>query len=245
MYKPILPIVFFFMIFYTSQAIGQDRNADSVHFHETQLTLINSYNKAIGKQSRLYNGPDFSPYLFQSVTNANFLDSTKFAAGTVNYDGIVYANVPLIYNIHKDLVLSLLYNRLFTYSLVSDEVASFDMLGHHFINVWPDSLNKQMEAGFYNEVYHGKLQVLGRYVKTLQNENTGPTIDKVFIEKDTYYLKKGKAYYNVTKSGDFYKVLADKKKELKKYLNDKNINFNHNKEQAMALLAAYYDKLTN
>jgi hypothetical protein len=245
MYKPILPLLLFCLLFYTCQVFGQDRNADSLQSAQTEAYMLRGFNNAIGKQSRLYNGPDFSPYPFISATNANYRDTLKFTAGTVNYEGIVYTNVPLIYNIHKDLVLTLLYNRLFTYSLLSERLFYFDIMGHHFINFQPDSLNKQMAPGFYDELYHGKHQVLARYIKNLQTINSGQTIDKVFFESSTYYLKKGNRYYSVSSANDFYKLLGDKKKELKKYFNDSNVNFKHNREQAMVMLASYYDKITN
>lgn len=247
MTKPHISFLFFLfcVVFYNDQAMGQGKNADSTLLHQIETNTINDYRKAVGKHSMLYNGFDFEPYPFQSTTNANFKDTLAFTSGTVNYDGVVYSNIPLIYNIHKDLVLSLLYNKLFTYSLIGDKISEFDLLDHHFIRFYPDSLNKLMVEGFYDELYNAKLQVLSRYIKDLQTENNGSTITKVFTEKDTHFLKKGNTYYKVNSSGDFVNVLKDKKKELKKYIKDNKLNFRHDPDKAMIMVASYYDHLTN
>ena len=226
-------------------ALGQERNTDNLQLHQTEVNMVNGFNKAIGQQSRLFNGPAYISYNFNSKTNANFKDTTAFNIGTVNYDGIVYTNVPLMYDLHRDLLISQLTNGILIYSFISEKVYTFDLLDHHFVQLQADSVNKQMDVGFYDELYHHKLRLLARRTKNLQQEASGLVIDNVFISKTSYYLKKGNTYYNVNSQGKFFDVLKDKKKELKQYLKDNKIRFRDNPERAMVTLAAYYDHLTN
>lgn len=244
MNKPFLQLIILYCaIFYNSHVLGQNRGNDSLHQPEASIT--NSFNKAMGKQAGLYNGPEFVPYGFISPTNANFKDSVTFVIGNVNYDGVLYTRVPLIYDLHQELLITRLYNGFTSYSLLNEKVDNFDMLDHHFIRFQPDDTNKIMTAGFYDELYNNKLQVLAKRYKDLQEEHLEYAITNVFSEKDNYFLKKGNKYYSVKNSSDFLKVLNDKKIELKKYVKDNKLDFRKNREASMIMLVSYYDKITN
>jgi len=242
--------LFFLILLYSAsfsnnKALAQQKNTDSVLLHQTTANMAGAFYKTIGDRSRLYNGPAVDPYDFRSATNANFKDTAAFNNGNVNYDGILYTNVPLIYNINRDLLISRIINGFATYSLLSDRVAEFDLLGHHFIRLPADSLNKLNEAGFYDQLYNNKLLLLARRTKEIEQEAISRGVGKFFVEKTSYFLKKGRTYYSVNSQGKFLDVLKDKKKELKQYIKDNKLKFGDNPERVMTMLAAYYDHLTN
>lgn len=228
------------------QAPGQAGVADSTQLNHITTNMANIYNKTVIEQSRLYNGPAFIQYPFRGVTNANFKDSVGFNNGTVNYDGIVYTHVPLIYNIDRDVLVSYLFNGFSMYTLLSEKVSAFDLLDHHFIRLLAD-FNSPSETGFYDELYHDKLWLLARRTKNIQEETEERTVKKYFVPKTYYYLKlkNGTTYYDVHNQGRFLNVLKDKKGELKQYLKNNKIRFKDDPEHAMVMLATYYDHLTN
>ena len=233
------------IVFANSTVMAQDRPADSVQLHTIAKNMEAVFNKAIGDRSGLYNGPAFIPYNFRSKTNANFKDTTSFSNGAVNYDGVVYTNVPLIYNLHKEVLVSHLYNGFSLYTFLNDRVYTFDLLDHHFVRILADTVNKQLTTGFFDELYNNKLRLLARRTKSIQEESSLQGISSIFVPKTEYFLKKGTMYYNVNSQGKFFDVLKDRKKELKQYLKDNKIKFGDNPEQAMITLAAYYDHLNN
>jgi hypothetical protein len=237
-------ILLYCALFGNNPVLAQDKIADSIQLRQTTANMAALFDKAVVEQSRLYNGPAFVPYKLKSETNANFQDLTDFNIGSVNYDGIVYTNVPLIYNIDRDMLVSKLYNGFSVYTLLSDMVYEFDLLNHHFVRILPDNLNKQMVAGFYDELYNGKLQLLARRVKTVQTATSLSGMKNVFYPKTDYFLKKGGVYYNANSRVKILDVLKDKKKELKQYIKDNKVDFGDNPEPAMVMLVAYYDHLT-
>jgi len=237
-------LIILFIASFCSHAFAQNKQADTAFAGRISENMVNYFNKAVGQQSRIFTGKQFEPYKFLSKTNANFNDTTGFTTGSITYEGVLYNNVQLIYNIERDLVVSLLYNNFSVYTLQSDKIEDFDIWGHHFIRLVPDSLNRQMDIGFYDELYQKKLQILVRREKSVQEETTTTTIHNVFIPKTNYYIKKRGLYYNINSQGKLLDVLKDKKKELKQFLKDKNIRYKDNPEQNMVLLAAYYDQLT-
>lgn len=238
-------VVLYCAISYNSYVFGQNRSSDSLQLHQLEANITNGFNKAMGKQAGLYNGPEFIPYGFVSPTNANFKDSVTFVIGNVNYDGVLYTNVPLIYDLHQELLITRLHNGFTSYSLLNEKIDNFDMFDHHFVRFQPDDINRIMAAGFYDELYNNKLQLLAKRYKDLQEEHLEFTITNVFSEKNTYFLKKENKYYRVQNSSDFLKVLRNKKNELKKYVKDNKLDFRKNRERSMIMLVSYYDKITN
>ena len=206
---------------------------------------IGQFNKAIGQQSLLYNGPAYDPGRLIK-NNPNYKDTAEANPGSIVYYGFAYKNIPLLYDIYQDVVASVWVDGESKYSFLTDKVSEFNLMGHHFIRLSPDSAGRKvLKGGFYDDVYTNKLQVLVKQVKIVHVTGAfvGPTD---FYETHTYYyLKKGGLYYEISGEGDLLSVLKDHENELKKYIKDNKIKFSNEPEQAMVLLAGYYDKLTN
>ncbi len=243
-----LLVICFVCTFYCNDSRAQVHPEDTLQQHLMAINMDNFYNKAIGRQSRLYSGFAYQMVTINSPGNAYFKDSTHVANGNVTYDGILYRNVPLLYDIYKDLLVSRTENGLFLYTLLNEKVDKFDLLGHHFINLPTADTNNVISPGFYDELYaNNQIQLLVKRKKVFQEDFHGTSGDKMsftVLINDKYYLKKDNLYYKVGSSGSFLNVLSDKKNELKKYLKDNNIKYKSDPEQAMILLAKYYNSLT-
>ena len=110
-------IVILFMLL-GKPVLGQTMFNDTAAQQIALNHIKDAYNTAIGEQSRLYNGPEYDTYSPVIKGNANFLDKDDFAPGTVTYDGIFYKDVPMIYDINKNVVVALLYNKFSKYILL-------------------------------------------------------------------------------------------------------------------------------
>lgn len=212
-----------------------------------QLVIANTvtaYQKAIGPQSQLYRGAIYEYYDVQSIGTPYFKDNPAFFEnGSVTYYGTSYKNIRLLYDLNLKQVITFLYDNISKLALLSEGVSAFDLHGHHFIKLVPDELNKKMDAGFYDELYNNKLQLLVKRSKSGQFESL--TAKRVYYSQNSYYIKKGGIYHSVNTKGQVLKLLNDKKKELKKYIKDRGIDYSDNKEQAMVMILAYYDSITN
>ncbi len=224
-----------------NRVLGQNNTADSAQLRQTTASMSALFISSVGEQSRLYNGPSYVGYGFASKTNANFNDTTAFGIGAVKYDGMAYTNVPLKFDMYSDILISRVSRGELAYCLVAEKVTSFDLFRHHFIMLGADSVGKDMDPGYYDALYDKKIRLVARRTKFLQQISA---IEQTFVKKNVYYLKKGNTWYNVNSQSKFLDALKDKQKELKQYLKDNKINFSDNPEEAMTMLAAYYDHLT-
>ena len=237
----------FLSVLTAGKLFGQAAPVDSSAVQSTlQQTTANFYI-AIGQQSRLYSGHEYLPYERTIKGNALYpLDAETWASGEVTYDGLLYKGVPMMYDIYKDALVVLLYNHFSMYTLLNERVHDFTFSGHHFVRVVADSLTNDksgISTGFYDQLYGGKVEVLAKRIKTIQNStNIAISLETYFIAKTEYYVRKGNTYYSVSGQGSFLNVLKDKKPLLQKYIKDNNIQFRQDPEGAMASLAAYYDQ---
>jgi hypothetical protein len=135
------------------------------------------------------------------------------------------------------------------YTLLNTKVHDFTFDNHHFVRLDADSIrndNSGISGGFYDQLYGGKIEILAKRVKSIQNSSTTEVVPETsFTSRDEYYLRKGDTYYKIGSQRSVLSVLKDKKSLLQQYLRQNNIRFNDNPEDAMAKMASYYDHLSN
>ena len=241
-----ISLLCFSSAFFIGTSFAQTAAPDSASL---QLASANFY-KAIGQESRLYNGHEYQPYDPRIKNSALFPDDAKtWATGEVNYDNLAYTGVPMMYDIYKDAVVVQLYNHFSMFTLLSERVRDFSFSGHHFIRINADQItdNKaELTTGFYDQLYAGKLEILVKRRKTIQNSSNAVAAPEIFFsETNDYYLKKGNVYYKIGSKGAILNLLKDKKNDLQKYLKQNNIRYGDNPELAMVKMATYYDQITN
>jgi hypothetical protein len=200
--------------------------------------VVNSFYESVNDQSRLYTGPQYQAYDTNVKGSANLGDAATFAKGTVQYDGFVYTDVPLMYDTYKDVVVVTPPRSSATISLVNERVQSFDLLSRHFIYM---EGAKDFNAGFYNELYNGKSQVLVKFSKEMQDTKASDA--KLFSAKTQLYVQNKGKYYSVNNENALLGAFSDKKHDLKQYMHDNGMDFKSNPEQTATKVAARYDEL--
>jgi len=245
-----ISILCFLSISFIGKSFGQAALSDSLPVKAIVAKTTTGFYKSIGQESRLYNGHEYPPYDPHIKGNALFpYDVQSWEPGQVNYDGVVYNNVPMMYDIYKDAVVILLFNKFSMFSLVSNRVHDFSFDSHHFVRVEADQSSDDksgITTGFYDQLYGGKTEVLAKRRKTIQtSSNAVAAPETFFVSTNDYYIKKGKNYYKISGPRSVLNVLKEKKSELQQYLRENRTQFRDNMEEAMAKIAAYYDHLTN
>jgi len=238
----------FLFIITGNTAFSQSAHSDSSSQRNAFNNAVSTFYASVGNESPIYNGPEYYFYDPNIKGNAYFSDINAFTDGVVNYDGVFYNGVQMIYDLYKDEVAVLLYNHFSKFSLVSEKVKSFDFLGHHFKNIVNDTIydRDNLKSGFYDELYNGKTEVLVKRAKDIQANTSGVNgLENYFNYKKDYYFRKGRIYYSISGKGSLLNVLKDKKKELQQYIRANNIKFGDDPEDAMVKIATYYDHLTN
>lgn len=228
-------------------AFGQQSNTNVIATPDTGNYMRRVFEFNLAEQSRLYNGTEYQFYNPNIEGSAYMNDAKFFDKGSVVYDGVQFDDVPLMYDLHTDQVISLLYDQYNKFRLVEDKVGQFDLYNHHFIRISIDSADRSvpLRTGFYDEIYAGKISLVVKRTKELKETSGARDLKKYFLAKNTYFLKKEGQYMNVNSERSFINALGDKKKELQRLMKENKLNYRKNPEHAMVMLATYYDRLSN
>lgn len=204
----------------------------------------NQFNKVESKKIGLeqLKKIDGSPY-----ANNQFIPSKLYKG-----DSLIATHVPMRYNIFSDQIelkdpkaetptpkAALLRNTDLTvqiydnkYRYSEDFVSEKGVPGSYFEVVWEDgeySLYKKMEV-----TYHPPFKAKTSF------DNDRPA---EFIQNEIYYLVKNKGEFTElpSRKSALYKVLGDKKKEVKNYIKKNDLDIDQEKD--LARLVAYYNSL--
>lgn len=198
------------------------------------------YNPFIASQSRLYNGTEHLGYSIRIKSHAYFLQK-ELAKGTVVYDELEFANVPMLYDLFKDQVVVQHFNGFTRLGLVSIKVKEFTLLNHHFIRLDSTS-GSSLVTGFYDEVYTGNMKVLvkrGKYIE----ETVKDELEREFVSLDMIFIKKDSTYHYIKNKKGLFTLLKDKAPAVKQYLRKNRIKYRKGRENAIVKATAYYDSL--
>jgi hypothetical protein len=250
MNKPIylFSAVLLFCAFFVQNARAQTTVSDSSSQQNALNNAIALYNTGIDIQAPIYTGPEYYFYDPHIKGNAYYMDINGFTKGSVYYDGTLYNNVSMLYDINTDQLVVLYPSRVSKFIAIKERVKSFDFLGGHFININADTLaaNGDVKSGYYRQLYNGRSEVLGKYSKSMQTTTSNTNgVENYFSFSKDFYIKKNNVYHSVGSKGSVLDLFKDKKKEVRKFISANDLDFRGNPEESLVKVATYYDHLSN
>jgi len=221
--------------------IQTDKNSQQLALKNT----VSRYYKSLGEQSGIYHGPAYTGYPYQLSNGHQFFESAKLTQGTIFYDGMLYQDIPMWYDLVKDQVVVQNIDSLSMISLHNERIDYFSMFGHEFKKIVQDPSNSNsLTTGFYDHIYIGKTEVLvRRYKGTLEDVSPEGIFTKILKQKNEIYLKKEGKYFSVLSSGSVLKALGNKQKEILSHLKKNAIKFKKDPEKAIVMMVSFYDQL--
>ena len=216
--------------------------ADSAAATGPLQKAISLYHRAIGNQAGIYSGTEYVDYKYQTEGHPYF-KSKHWGEGEVEYDGMLYSKVLMLYDIVNEAVVVAQLDHVESLSnkitIDLDRVEYFSLQGHHFVRLEQDSAAMTMPAGFYDLLYAGNTKVVAKRQKATKKE-VGVL---VYSEEDKFYIRRGGQYHQVKSKASVLKVFREHRKQLAKAMREHNISFKDNREQAIVWVAAHYDSL--
>jgi hypothetical protein len=220
------------------------QNADDTTLHENALNAIDVYYQNLGEESPLYNGSGYIEYAYTLQEGHPFFQITNFVNGNINLEGMIFHDVPMLYDIVKDQLIIQDFQRVYKINLPADRIQQFFLLDHLFVRLTPNA-SDPIKTGFYDQLYKGKTALFAKREKRVLEKYSNIQISKVVISQNIYYIKREGVYYTVKNKSSLLAALKSKKKEVQQYLKTNNIKFKREPERAMIMAVKYYDQLTN
>jgi hypothetical protein len=238
-------LLFFCSLFFSVKTFSQDTAEDSIAYASAIKNAKSIYHKALFPEEGLYTGPEYYGYPFRFQDGQPYYYKDQMDTGWIKYEGVLYENVAMRYDLIKDqLVVSQPRNNA-RICVINDRVARFHLFNTTFIYVKTDTAKAGIASGIYALLYeHNDNVLLKRYRKTITEElSMVEGVLRYITDANSFAIKKGNKYYPVSGKKDVLNVYADKKKQLQQYIRKNNLDFKHDKDNALTKAVAWYDSL--
>ncbi len=221
-----------------AQLLGQDSLTNRLAFDQA----VRQYHEYLTPEAGLYRGGEYARYAFTFKEGHPFFEQDHMRRGAVLYKGILYNDVPLIYDlVQESLVTNDVYNT-YLIALINEELDSFTIENNIFIHLRDSRDPTQPRAGFYQQLYKGHTCLMKKERKTIREEISN-TVERYIDYSVSYYLKKEDTWYPVNNRKSLFHALRDNGPELKKFMRKNKLRLREDKENVLLKVAAWYDSL--
>jgi hypothetical protein len=229
------------LLSFTEITYSQPKQKDTASYNAAIDSIKALYTKVTASQLLLYNGSEYlrSP---TSTKGHPFFEWENAVEGSLFYDGNLYQEVNMQYDIAKDELVIENYSHNNVMRLVPGKISFFTLQQHAFIYFMPGK-NSNMTPGFYEELTAGEMSIFVKREKRFTRSSNAEDNSTGYNQLNYYFIKKGTGYYAVADKQDLLSILKDKKDVLKKYIRQNQVNFKKDFEGSMVAVITYYSGL--
>lgn len=236
--RSFLPIIT--LCIFVIRAAAQNAPHDNFPDNSAAAQAVNLYNGILADQAETLNGHQYNLWPPAIKGSPYFTDTASFRPAKICYNNTWYKDVPVLYDVFLDAMVSSSRNILYTFR--NDKLSDVYLLGHHFIYL-NASAGTHLAPGYYDELYGGKSQVLVKHSCEVIKRTGLQSVETIYEQKNQIYIKKGDVYFPVSSKGSVLEVFSDKAKPMKQYIAQNKIAYRKDKEGSVLKLATYYDEL--
>ncbi len=237
--------LFLLYVILSNMAEAQGLSNDSLKNYPDLAYTVHLYYTSAGENSHLYTGYEYMTPDHRIKGNPYFLTDILTPAN-IFYDRTLYQNIPVLYDMERDLVVINRLDQNFKISLISEKLDSFLLQNHTFIRVARDSVHGvELVSGFYDRLYGGRSTVLVKRRKVVLDIPEYNSFRVEYREQDVYYVKFAGRYVEVNNKSSVLKLFRTRKSEIKSFLRKNKLKFKSDFEKTLVTASAYYDQLTS
>ncbi len=238
LYK-ILPIILLTLI--STPSFSQHEDTTS------EYLIREKAEKTYGLDDRLVSGL-FYKHKHPEANNHPYFLSESWKEGSVFINTLEYKNLLLNYNLVTEEII--LYQKFKTNNvqiLLNNKI--IDSLRLHtylFINAL--HMPVKCEKGFYEVIYRGNFNAYKKHSKVFHNDRDAMSPKGTYSKnkEQLYTLFKNGSFIRIKNKGTLLKQFGSRKKAIKQYLRQNNINFKKiNREQLINLLQFCDERISN
>ncbi len=183
-------------------------------------SLYDYFDEAVGKDNLNINNGIVHSEPFRPITGKNRYYIEEFQIGNISFEGQIYSDVNLKYDILNDQVI---YKQNgssenLPINLIVEKVDYFFIKNKKFVNLKAESIKfPSIINGIHEEAYVDNLSLYIKHFKEKVKVFQSDGIYYNFIYKNNYILKYNNYFYKVESEKDFKKLFPDFKKEINSF----------------------------
>ncbi len=244
-------LFFFFQQLFFVSAVAQSLSGDSTVSNRAMAYAVNLYAQSVRDQTLLYNGSEYKA-IPHSPKEHPYFENDQWEWGVIEYNGVIYDQVPLLYDVFTDEVILNYYHLQLEYivlRLAQEKIKRFVMRGHTFIRLSVNSTQSGVTLnGFYDLLYDGSVKVLAKRKKRQYRDLSAGAgglayaTGLAYADKVSYFMYKDGVYFPVKSRRSVMKILQDRKEKVSRLASENNLSFGNDTGAVIAKLASYYDQ---
>ncbi|MDO6430743.1 hypothetical protein Q4E93_09095 [Flavitalea sp. BT771] len=220
-----------------AQIIEKDSTVTRLAFEKA----VQHYHASMAPEPGLYRGSEYVVYAQNLKEGHPYFDKDHMRNGSLLYNGILYRDVPLAYDLVKGLVVTYAPMNAFKIILINELIDSFTIENHIFIRL-KDSLDPSVpRPGYYEQIYKGRVCIMKKEKKSILEQAGNTSVEKIIDHSVSYYLVKGNTWYPVNNKRSLLHTLGDRNKEARKFMRRNDLDMTGDKENTLLKIAAWYD----
>ena len=203
-------------------------------------SLVALYRTGFGNAERLYTGTEYIGYVKRPKGHP-FFSSDEAVPAIIYYDGAEYVD-SIFYDLVSDEIIIKTRDRKYNIATVNDKIKWFVYAGHKFVRL-DDPQFGQLEAGYYEELYNGKLQAFVRHKKQINSHTVQNDLVSEYVQYDTYFIRRGEQYFRLSNNKSLIEALDQHKNEVRRFLHDHDLDFRKDPVKTIQMTVEYYDQI--
>jgi hypothetical protein len=207
------------------------------------LAYLSEYQEALPYFQELITGGQYAE-ASRLIKGDPFFASRQFEKGTLSINGIVYPEVPLLYDSYRDQVVT--FHPIFNQKILikPDKIDGFVLSNGARFRFFPNNASYlRDENGIYQILGEGTFTALAKRYKTTKATREMSQFDEEYLEKSDYFLWNAGTFYPVSNAKQAMEILGLDPKELKKQVRSRGLNFKQSPEAFLQFLVADSSKL--
>ena len=188
-----------------------------------ETEIYNLYDKTVGKHNLDSNNGVLytNPYKTLDDSYHIYFSEDKFEKGTLSYDGQIYFDTSLKYDVYRDIVILNPdgASELIGISLNKEKVESFSLYNRKFVKLIKEQYTlPNLTTGYYEISENNKDFILYiKHSKAIQKKVKEDGIYYEFKPNSSYLLYYMKNLYAVDNKSDILKIFPDQKKQINEF----------------------------
>ena len=231
--------------FFASQGYAQASDDPLAFLSDAKASARSSYDELIADQLALFNGVEYVNYDLGISGNPYFMDD-YYAEDTIEYDGMVYHDIPLKYDVVENKVLVEYYNHVGNRRgliLENQKVNAFTYEGHQFVKVTTDNPVGSLKEGFYDHLLRDEISIYASRKKQIEKAVKNGQMNIKFAVLDQFFVELSGSTYRVSNKSALLQLFEDHKKEMKQFIKANRLDLKRDFEASLIAVTRQYIKL--
>lgn len=193
-------------------------NLNHIQGQSSEESLYKSFDLAIGKDNLAINNGAIHFNEYRIINNKHrYYPTEKFENGSVVYSGQHYFDIPIKYDIYRDIVIYRPQESdVIGIELIPEETTSFSINNKKFIYITNLFFQtNQMKSGYYEENVTGKNFTF--YIKHHRDKREilkGTSVFYEFEDNYEYYIKKDNSFTRISSKKDLIRFFPEHKRKI-------------------------------